>query len=201
MPLSAIVPCSRTTIRLARLIVDRRWAMTIAVRPASSRSRPCSIRRSVRTSTFEVASSRIRIRGSASSARAKATICRSPADSDVPRSPTSVSTPSARPSISGSPPTVCSASRMSSALGVRAAEGDVLGDRAAEQEALLGDDPEPAAQRVRVELADVDAVDQDPPALRVVEAGDQLRQRRLAGAGLADQRDRLAGQDPQVDVA
>ena len=40
--------------------------------PRSSRSRPASIVRSVRTSTFEVASSRIRIRGSASSARAKA---------------------------------------------------------------------------------------------------------------------------------
>ena len=72
-PDSAIAPPSRTTILPARRIVERRWAMTIAVRPASSRSSPRSITFSVRTSTFEVASSRIRIRGSASSARAKAT--------------------------------------------------------------------------------------------------------------------------------
>ena len=64
VPDSTIRPCSRTTIRPARRMVESRWAITIAVRPASSRSSPCSITRSVRTSMFEVASSRIRIRGS-----------------------------------------------------------------------------------------------------------------------------------------
>ena len=60
---------------------ERRWAITIAVRPWSRRSRPFSIVFSVRTSTLEVASSRIRIRGSASRARAKATSWRWPAES------------------------------------------------------------------------------------------------------------------------
>ena len=43
--------------------------MTIAVRPASRRRRPRSMRASVCTSTFEVASSRISTRGSATAAR------------------------------------------------------------------------------------------------------------------------------------
>ena len=72
-------------------IVDSRWAITIAVRPASSRRRPSSIRLSVWMSTFEVASSSTRIRGSAISARAKAMSWRWPAESCAPRSPTSVS--------------------------------------------------------------------------------------------------------------
>ena len=94
VPCSAILPSSRTTILPARRIVERRWAMTIAVRPWSRRSRPFSIVFSVRTSTLEVASSRIRMRGSASRARAKATSWRWPAESWTPRSPTSVSIPS-----------------------------------------------------------------------------------------------------------
>ena len=61
VPCSTIRPSSSTTIRPAWRIVDSRWAMTIAVRPASSRRRPCSIRVSVCMSTFEVASSRTRI--------------------------------------------------------------------------------------------------------------------------------------------
>ena len=55
--------------------------MTIAVRPASRRRRPSSILLSVWMSTFEVASSRTRMRGSAISARAKATSWRWPAES------------------------------------------------------------------------------------------------------------------------
>ena len=65
--------------------------MTIAVRPPSSRRRPFSIFDSVWMSTFEVASSSTRMRGSAISARAKATSWRWPAESWAPRSPTSVS--------------------------------------------------------------------------------------------------------------
>ena len=41
MPCSTMRPPSSTTIRPAWRIVDSRWAMTIAVRPASSRRRPC----------------------------------------------------------------------------------------------------------------------------------------------------------------
>ena len=51
----------------------------------------CSIFRSVPMSTELVASSRIRMRGSASSARANATSCRWPSESREPRSPSCVS--------------------------------------------------------------------------------------------------------------
>ena len=126
--------------------------MTIAVRPASRRSRPFSIVFSVRTSTLEVASSRIRMRGSASSARAKATSWRWPAESWTPRSPTSVSIPSGRAATKSVAPTA--ADRRFDLLEARLgpAEGDVFADAAGEEEALLGDDPElaraaPAAAR------------------------------------------------------
>src|SRR5689334_12702922 len=81
LPCSTIRPYSRTTMRPAWRMVDRRCAMTIAVRPASRRRSPASIRPSVCRSTFDVASSSTRMRGSAISARAKATSWRCPAES------------------------------------------------------------------------------------------------------------------------
>ena len=72
-------------------IVESRCAMMNAVLPARSVRRASSIRRSVPMSTLEVASSRTRMRGSARSARAKATSWRWPSESRVPRSATSVS--------------------------------------------------------------------------------------------------------------
>ncbi len=65
--------------------------MMNVVRPAIASWRPVLIAPSVVASTEEVASSRIRIRGSASSARAIATRWRWPPDSVRPRSPTRVS--------------------------------------------------------------------------------------------------------------
>ena len=91
VPCSTIRPWSSTTIRSARRMVESRCAMTKAVRPARSRLSPFSIRRSVPMSTDEVASSRIRMRGFASRARAKATSWRWPSESRNPRSPSSVS--------------------------------------------------------------------------------------------------------------
>ena len=51
------------------------------------------------------------------------------------------------------------------------------------------------------DVAQVVPVDQDAAGGRVVEARDELGERRLAGAGRADQRDGLARRDAQVDVA
>ena len=76
---------------------------------------------------------------------------------------------------------------------VEPAVGDVLADRAVEQPRVLEDHPELAAQVVAGQLAGVDAVDRDPPAVDLVEAHQQVDERRLAGAGRADDRDRLAG--------
>ena len=72
-------------------MVERRCAITKAVRPRRSRRSACSILRSVAMSTELVASSRIRMRGSARSARAKATSWRWPSERRNPRSPSWVS--------------------------------------------------------------------------------------------------------------
>ena len=61
------------------------------VRPSIASRSPALICASVRASTDEVASSRIRMRGSASSARAIATRWRCPPESVRPRSPITVS--------------------------------------------------------------------------------------------------------------
>ena len=65
--------------------------MTKVVRPAITSARPSLIAPSVVASTEDVASSRIRIRGSASRARAIATRWRCPPERVRPRSPTIVS--------------------------------------------------------------------------------------------------------------
>jgi hypothetical protein len=74
-------------------------------------------------------------------------------------------------------------------------------DRAAEQEDVLQHDGDPAAGAPRVPVADVDAVDEDTPALRHVEPIEELDDRRLARAGRADERHLLAGRDPERNIA
>ena len=153
-----------------------------SARRAAARA-PARSRRSVRTSTFDVASSRIRIRGSASSARAKATSWRWPADSCAPRSPTSVSIPSAQPldervGADG----VVRRPRMSSSLASGRPKAMFSAIVPENRKPSWGTIPSWLRSAFELELAHVVPVDQHPPALRVVEAGDQLRQRRLAGA-------------------
>ena len=71
----------------------------------------------------------------------------------------------------------------------------VATDRRVEQVGLLGDHPDDLAERLERDVAHVDAVDLDRPLLHVVEAGDQVRHRRLAGSARADERRELAGLD------
>ena len=84
---------------------------------------------------------------------------------------------------------------------LRAAERDVAGDVAAEEEDVLQHDADVAAQLPEVPLADVDTVDAHVAAAHVVETRQQLDERRLAGAGRADDRDLLAGIHLERDVA
>ena len=65
--------------------------MMIVVRPRIASRRPTRILASVVASTDAVASSRIRMRGSTTSARAIATRWRWPPESVMPRSPITVS--------------------------------------------------------------------------------------------------------------
>ena len=69
-PRATMRPCSSTTMSSASAIVESRWAMTNVVRPCMTSRRAALISRSVVASTEEVASSRIRTRGSARKARA-----------------------------------------------------------------------------------------------------------------------------------
>ena len=81
------------------------------------------------------------------------------------------------------------------------AVGDVVrGARLVAAESLE-DERDAPLQLIARQVAQVDAVEQDAALVGVVEAGQQLHQRRLAGAVLAHQRDRLAGRDVQVDAA
>ena len=84
--------------------------------------------------------------------------------------------------------------------GARTAERDVVRDRAGEEEALLRDDAELSPQRRLRHVAQVGAVDRDAPAARVVEASEQLRDRRLPGAGVPDERDGRPGGHVEIEV-
>ena len=81
------------------------------------------------------------------------------------------------------------------------AEADVGFERAGEEKWVLQDDAELAAQGVRVELAEVDAVKQDLAALDFVETQKQLDDGGFAGAGVADDGDGLARADVEGDIA
>lgn len=78
----------------------------------------------------------------------------------------------------------------------------VLGGNCRQQLEELENDPEraraPSRAPIFVERADILAVDQDFAARRIVEAGDEVQQSRLATAGLADDSDILAPIDGQV---
>ncbi|MGY3406340.1 hypothetical protein ACVWZV_002453 [Bradyrhizobium sp. GM5.1] len=81
---------------MALRMVERRWAITKVVRPFITSSRAVFTLASVTASSALVASSRIRIGGSFSSARAIDSRWRSPPDSIRPRSPALVSKPPLR---------------------------------------------------------------------------------------------------------
>ena len=75
----------------------------------------------------------------------------------------------------------------------RPADRDILAHRAAKQENVLPDIGDLAAQRAARHRRDVLAVDDDGAAVDLVEAQDQIENRRLAAAGGADQCGHLAG--------
>ena len=66
--------------------------------------------------------------------------------------------------------------------GARTAESDVLADRGAEQEDVLADIGDLAAQRAARNRRDVLIVDGDDAAADLVEAQDQVQHRRFAAA-------------------
>ena len=93
MPRSKTRPLSRTITSSAFATVESRCAMIKVVRPVISSSSAFWTSCSLRASKALVASSKISIFGSRSSARAIAMRCFCPPESWTPRSPTSVSQP------------------------------------------------------------------------------------------------------------
>ena len=81
------------------------------------------------------------------------------------------------------------------------AEADVLGDGAGEEEGVLEDDAEAAAEGGEVLVADVDAVDEDLAGLDVVEAHHEGGDGGFAGAGVAYDGGGFVGVDGEGDVA
>ena len=77
---------------------------------------------------------------------------------------------------------------------------DVVGDRAVQQRGVLRHHADLAAQALLARLGDVLAVDQDAAAFDVVEAQQQIDERRLAGAGAADEPDLFARRDAQREA-
>ncbi len=77
---------------------------------------------------------------------------------------------------------------------------DVVRDRVVEEHGVLRDQADVAAQRPQRHVADVEVVDEDGPVGHVVEARQQVDERRLARAAEADDGDDLAGIDPERDA-
>ena len=71
--------------------------------------------------------------------------------------------------------------------GVQLAIADVIHNSAGEEVHILQDDAQGLAQVLLVDVADVDPVIEDGPAVDVVETVDQVGDRGFAGAGGADQ--------------
>ena len=80
------------------------------------------------------------------------------------------------------------------------AVGDVVADRAAEQPGVLQHHADRAAQLGARHLRDVDAVERDRAGVDLVEAHEQVDERRLARAGRPDDGDRLAGLRDEREV-
>src|SRR5262249_38292919 len=83
---------------------------------------------------------------------------------------------------------------------IRLADLKIFLDRAVEQQRFLEHHADIAAQPRQREAADIHAVDLDHARLRIEHAMQQPERGRLAGAGGADERNRLAGQRREVQV-
>lgn len=112
-PFSTIFPSWSTIIRSEFLIVERRWAIVIVVRPSEAKSMAAFTSSSWILSNAEVASSKIRTMGLRITALAIATLCFCPPESWCPLSPTRVLIPSGRLLMNFQAPTFLAASLIS----------------------------------------------------------------------------------------
>ncbi len=83
---------------------------------------------------------------------------------------------------------------------IPAAVADIVADGVVEQHGVLRHHADGGAQRRLRDVADILAVDQDAAAGDIVEAEQQPRDRRLAGAGRADDGDGVPGRDVEAQA-
>ena len=84
---------------------------------------------------------------------------------------------------------------------IRSAGGrNVVAQRQLEANEILEHRRQPRAPRLEIELAQIDAIDLDGAFLRVVQPAQQLRQRGFARAILADDGERRAGRNGEVEA-
>src|SRR2546421_600830 len=84
---------------------------------------------------------------------------------------------------------------------VRPAVGNIVAHRAIEQEHVLLHDRQKVAVRAKAKLANVEAVDQNPPAAWIVKTGHQIRHGRLSRAAAAYQGNHGAAGDCDIEIA
>lgn len=85
-------------------------------------------------------------------------------------------------------------------VGIGQAERDVLAQRALEQRHVLGHAAQVAPHVGRIELAQVDAIEQHGAIGGLVQAHDEPLDRALARADATDQRDAFTGGDLEADA-
>ena len=136
------------------------------------------------------------------SALAISTRCRLATESELTGAVTSSSWISSEARISAARARIARQSMPPQRVARRVAEEDVLGHgQLGEQQQLLEHGGDAGGLRLlRAAEVDLAPVDADRARVRPVDAGDDLDQRRLAGAVLAQQRMDLAGTDVEADV-
>ena len=182
-------------------IVESRCAIATVVRPRMSTSSASRMMISVSVSTLDVASSSTSTGRSNASARANESSCFCPTDSDAPRSPSTVSRPAGSWPMNRSARTAAAA-RATSSSPSRVSPRRMFAAMLPENRCTSCSTRPNIARtsssaRSRMSIA----VHQDAPLADVVEPHQQVDERRLAGAGGADDPDAPAGKHLERDVA
>lgn len=84
--------------------------------------------------------------------------------------------------------------------GIKPSVADIFHDRSRKQVGILKHHGDVAAQLVPLNVADIDAVDGDGPALDIVEAVDEVRDRRLPGSRGTHEGDLLSRLRVEADI-
>lgn len=141
--------------------------------------------RSMRASTDDGESSSKRIGASDAKARARATRCRCPPESVIPRSPTTVSIPSSGNASRSRPSPATSAQRRAVARvrpGVARAEQHIFRDRRREEEGILRRVGDRSPEELERKGGHVAAIEEDRSGWNLDEPRDRLDDRALARA-------------------